>query len=78
MKRQDLISDESNKRPLALASTLVGGLLRLLPHLPNLVDRDNHAFVGTTGQQPYSKQGTHTDMSCGDGHPQARGNNDQK
>ena len=36
MKRQNLISDESNRRPLALALTLTGALLRLIPHLPNI------------------------------------------
>lgn len=36
MKRQDRISDESNRRPLALSLTLMGALLRLIPHLPNM------------------------------------------
>ena len=36
MKKRDLISNESNWRPLALALTLTGALLRLIPHLPNI------------------------------------------
>ncbi len=36
MKRNHIKDKKSNTRPLALALTLVGGLLRLLPHLPNL------------------------------------------
>ena len=36
MKRQTLINDESNRRPLALGLTLMGALLRLIPHLPNM------------------------------------------
>ncbi len=36
MKRQTLINDKSNRRPLALGLTLMGALLRLVPHLPNM------------------------------------------
>ena len=36
MKKRNLISNESNWRPLALALTLTGALLRLIPHLPNI------------------------------------------
>ena len=36
MKKRDLISNESNWRPLALGLTLTGALLRLIPHLPNI------------------------------------------
>ncbi|MEE8160217.1 MAG: DUF6580 family putative transport protein, partial [Acidobacteriota bacterium] len=37
MKTKENNSSKGHTRPLALALTLVGGLLRLLPHLPNLV-----------------------------------------
>lgn len=37
MKRKEIHRPWGQPRPLALALTLVGGLLRLLPHLPNLV-----------------------------------------
>ena len=36
MKRRTLINDKSNRRPLALGLTLMGALLRLVPHLPNM------------------------------------------
>ncbi len=37
MKRKEIYSPRGHTRPLALLLTLAGGLLRLLPHLPNLV-----------------------------------------
>ena len=37
MKRLEIHNPRNHRRPLALALTLVAGLLRLLPHLPNLV-----------------------------------------
>ena len=37
MTRKPINDKKNHTRPLALALTLVGGLLRLLPHLPNLV-----------------------------------------
>ena len=37
MKRSEIHNPRNHRRPLALALTLVAGLLRLLPHLLNLV-----------------------------------------